>query len=198
MKILLVGAQGRLGKHLMTELTKENITVLVFNGDAKSLTALEEQAIGVEVIVSTVGANSIEEFDLIAQNIITVAKANHQRVVWSGGAASLWTKDNTRLVDTPVNVFPEAMQGWIPAVFGHAKVLELFKNSEIDWSYMSPALDFQDVNPCGNYLAKASDKALYNASGISFASYANGAKALAAEIINPQFIHHRFTIIEEF
>ncbi|AGM26589.1 putative NADH-flavin reductase [Spiroplasma syrphidicola EA-1] len=198
MKILLVGAQGRLGKHLTTELAKENITVLPFNGDAKNLNMLKEQANGVDVIVSTVGANSVEDFVVIAENIISVAKINHQRVVWSGGAASLLTKDNTRLVDTPENAFPEAMRGWIPAVFGHAKVLELFKNSDIVWSYMSPALDFQDVNPRGNYLAAASDKALYNASGVSFASYTNGAKALAAEIINSQFIHHRFTIIEEF
>lgn len=56
-------------------------------------------------------------------------------------------------------------------VRGHYEVLKLLQNSSITWSYMSPALEFEDIEPLGWYQTKISDDALYNEINISFASY---------------------------
>lgn len=197
MRILLIGAQGKLGQKLINELINyNNLTITKFAGNASDFEQLKAQAIGHDVLVSTVSARSIEELVKIANNMIKIAAENNQRIVWSGGAGSLWTWDRTRLVDIPIDQFPTNLESWKPAIYGHCEVLKLLQNSSITWSYMSPALEFEDIEPLGWYQTKISDDALYNEINISFASYASGAKALAAEITKPQYLNQRFTIYE--
>ncbi|WHQ36602.1 NADH-flavin reductase [Spiroplasma sp. SV19] len=199
MKILLVGAQGKLGQKLINELNNHNNVIITeLTGNAKDFNNLKTQAVGQDVLVSTVGAHSVEELVLIAKNMITIASENQQRIVWSGGAGSLWTNEHTRLIDIPIDDFPVELAAWKPAVYGHYEVLKLLQSSSIAWSYLSPALDFEDIPPRGLYQAKSSDSALYNSSGDSFASYLSGAKALTNEIINPQYLQQRFTIVEDY
>ncbi|AOX43866.1 hypothetical protein S100390_v1c05270 [Spiroplasma sp. NBRC 100390] len=199
MKILLLGAQGKLGQKLINELiNNNNIIITELTGNASELNNLKTQAVGQDVLVSTVGAHSIEELVLIAKNMITIASENQQRIVWSGGAGSLWTNEHTRLIDIPMKDFPAELAAWKPAVYGHYEVLKLLQSSNVVWSYLSPALNFEDNPPRGLYQTISSDNALYNASGDSFASYISGAKALASEIIKPQYLQHRFTIVENY
>ena len=181
MRILLIGAQGKLGQKLINELINyNNLTITKFAGNASDFEQLKAQAIGHDVLVSTVSARSIEELVKIANNMIKIAAENNQRIVWSGGAGSLWTWDRTRLVDIPIDQFPTNLESWKPAIYGHYEVLKLF----------------EDIEPIGWYQTKISDDALYNEINISFASYASGAKALAAEITKPQYLNQRFTIYE--
>ncbi|AHI52918.1 NAD(P)-dependent oxidoreductase [Spiroplasma culicicola] len=197
MKILHIGYQGKLGTRLSNELTNRKIETIKFEGDALNYQNLLTQAQGVDIIVSTVGANSVEDFETIAKNVIKIATDLNIRVLWSGGAATLIQKDGTRIADLDINTFPEELKGWIPAVYGHAKVLDLFKASPINWTFMSPALDFQDIEPIGDVKVMKTDEALYNSQNNSFASYISGAKALADELENPRYLNSRFTIVEE-
>ncbi|WP_338963490.1 hypothetical protein [Spiroplasma endosymbiont of Sarcophaga carnaria] len=133
MKILLVGAQGKLGQKLINELiNNNNVIITEFTGNASDFDNLKAQAHGQDVLVSTVGAHRVEELVLIAKNMITIASENQQRIVWSGGGAgSLWTNEHTRLIDIPVNDFPAELAAWKPAVYGHYEVLKLLQNSSV-------------------------------------------------------------------
>ncbi|UZQ30634.1 MAG: hypothetical protein OHM56_03635 [Spiroplasma phoeniceum] len=72
-------------------------------GNASDFEQLKAQAIGRDVLVSTVSARSIEEIVKIANNMITIAAENNQQIVWSVDVGSLWTWDRARLIDIMID-----------------------------------------------------------------------------------------------
>ncbi|UNF62040.1 MULTISPECIES: hypothetical protein [Spiroplasma] len=78
MKILLVGAQGKLGQKLINELiNNNNVIITEFTGNASDFDNLKAQVHGQDVLVSTVGAHRVEELVLIAKNMRFLIKLSN-------------------------------------------------------------------------------------------------------------------------
>ena len=79
-----------------------------------------------------------------------------------------------------------------------AKALdELKKCQDVNWTYLSPAIEFiADGARTGRYKA-GGEQALFNSQGQSQISYADYAIAMIDEAENAKHIKQRFTVVAE-
>lgn len=86
----------------------------------------------------------------------------------------------------------------MPVVNGHAKALEeLRKFDDVNWTYVSPAGDFQaDGERTGKYILGGEELVL-NSKGESVISYADYAIAMVDEIESGKHIKERISVVSE-
>ena len=94
-----------------------------------------------------------------------------------------------------VTPFPEAA---MPVVNAHGKLLEeLRKVDDVNWTYVSPAGDFQaDGARTGKYILGGEELVL-NSTGESVISYADYAIAMVDEIESGKHIKERISVVSE-
>ena len=118
------------------------------------------------------------------------AQAGVSRLLVSGGAGSLFI-DGHQLVDGPE--FPaEYKQG---ASAARDYLAELRKNTQLDWTFFSPAIEMHpgiDTGRTGQYRL-GTESPVFNAEGRSFLSVQDLAGAVLDEVAQPQFSRQRFT-----
>ena len=199
MKIAVVGATGRAGSEIASELARRGHDVLAISrkpGDASDhITPLALDAADSDALINAIRGqdavvSAMRFVDTDAAALIAAVKGSGvPRFLVVGGAASLKNPDGTRLFDSPH--FPDAYRAEAGA--GIAFLDALKASDGLDWTFLSPAMIF-DVGPrTGTYRA-GKDDLLVDAEGKSFISFADYAIAMADEIETPKHHRERFTV----
>lgn len=210
MKIGIIGATGKQGNLIMEEALSRGheVTAIVRNKSKlnnKSVTILEKDLFDLK-------SKDLDNFDAVVDAFnapagkeeLHIASLNHlidifksltdTRLLVVGGAGSLYVdpQKTLRLMDT--KDFPEAYK---PTSTKMGMAFHELKNSDISWTYLSPAADFRfDGVRTGKYTL-GEDNIFMNKAGESYISYADYAIAMVDEIENKAHIGKRFTVVGE-
>lgn len=201
MKIALVGASGRAGSHILKELSDRSHTVTAIARDAARIATLpgvtpvaadaaDPRALaafleGHEVVVSAVKFTHVGPVQLIP----AVKAAGVSRYLVVGGAGSLLDANGVKLVDGAT--FPDAYKPEARA--GAAFLDQLRGETELDWTFLSPAFIFANGERTGRFRL-AGDTALTVPDGPTRISFADYAIALVDEIETPGHRRQRFSV----
>ena len=207
MKIAVVAANGKEGQLVVKEAVKRGHDVTaVVRGENKSeaqhaiikdlfdLTAAD--LAGFDVVVDAFGVWAPEDQPQHSTSLKTLCDAlsgTDTRLIVVGGAGSLYldVEHKTQVKDLPT--FPEA---FIPLANGMGKSLEeLRERTDVKWTYISPAGDFQaEGERSGKYILGGEELTL-NDRGESIISYADYAIAMVDEIESGSHIGERISVV---
>ena len=206
MKIAVVVANGKEGQLVVKEaLSRGDEVTAVVRGENKSaapnaivkdlfdLTTAD--LAGFDVIVDAVGTWTSQTLHVIpdaAKHLADILSGTDTRLIVVGGAGSLFVnKEHTlALKDTP-----DFSDDYKPVSAAHSKALESLRNrSDVKWTYISPAADFQaDGKRTGSY-GLAGQELIANAEGESFISYADYAIAVVDEAESGRHVGERISV----
>jgi putative NADH-flavin reductase len=200
MKIALIGATGNAGSRILAELSQRGhaVTAIARNpqkvpalpgvvpakADADDVAGLTAVIKGHDVVISSVHFTASDPHKLIA----AVRDAKIPRYLVVGGAGSLEVAPGVKLIDTPEFAAIYKAEASAGGVF-----LDLLRRqSDLDWTYLSPSAVFAPGERTGKFRL-GRDALLTNDKGshISFEDYAI---ALADEIEKPAHSRQRFTV----
>jgi len=214
MKIALIGATGFVGSAILKEASDRGIQVTAIARNPEKLKAqknltivksdvmdsdkLSEVLKGNDVVVSAynpgwANPDIYNEFLKGAQSIQdAVKKSGVKRYIIVGGAGSLFVAPNVQLIDTPQ--FPAE---WKPGALAARDYLDILKKeNELDWTYLSPAIEMNPGTPHerkGTYRTGL-DNPVFDANNKSTISVEDLAVAIIDEVENPKHIRVRFTV----
>jgi putative NADH-flavin reductase len=200
MKIALIGATGRVGSRLVTELlarghavtgialhvpTDVRAGMTVLQADATKPESLAPRLAGHDAVISAVRFVTSDAGALIT----AVKTAGVKRLLVVGGAGSLEIAPGKALLDT--DGFPEAFKAEAKA---GARFLERLRaESSLDWTFLSPSADFSPGERSGRFRL-GSNQLLSDAQGKSHISMEDFAIAMVDEIEKPMHSRRRFTV----
>ena len=152
---------------------------------------------GFDAVISAFAAWTPEAFPLhkkVAKHLTDALSGTKTRLLVVGGAGTLYVDDKgTMAMDTP---------GFPPEYMSVAKAtaesfFELKGRSDVLWTYVSPAGDY-DANGTrtGQYVL-GGDNLILNSKNESYISYADLAIAIIDELKNGAFVQKRFTAVGE-
>lgn len=213
MNIALLGATGFVGTALLTEaltrghhvtaivrdpakLSSSHNLLTVVAGDVNHLVQLAQQLVGHDLVLSAFnpGWNHPDLYTAFLAGSQAIEQATAQagvpRLLVIGGAGSLFI-DGHQLVDGPQ--FPaEYKQG---ATAARDYLHELKKNTQLDWTFFSPAIEMHPgitTGRTGQYRL-GTESPVFDADGRSFHSVQDLALAVLDEVETHQFSRQRFT-----
>lgn len=212
MKVVVIGATGFVGRHIVNELTSRNIQVTGISrnekvsdknnlkyvaADVKNVEALAEILKQHNVVVSAFGGgwtnpNIYEDFINGSKAIQQAVKQSGvKRFITVGGAGSLYLSDGTQLVDT----FPQD-NPFLPGAKAARDYLDILKEEkELDWAFFSPAIDMHQgitIGRTGKYRL-GTDYPVMDDDGKNILSGEDLAVIIADEVENPKHHQMRFT-----
>ena len=209
MKIAIIGANGKTGVNLVKEALKQgyDVTAIVRNKEYKNsdikvvykdvLELTKADLAGFDAVISAFAAWTLEAFPLhkkIAKHLADALSGTKTRLLVIGGAGTLLVDDKgTMAMDTP---------GFPPECMGVARAaaesfFELKTKSDVLWTYVSPAGDYDaDGARTGKYVL-GNDHVILNSQNESYISYADLAIAIIDELKNGAFVQKRFTAVGE-
>jgi len=199
MLVAVLGAGGKAGSELTKELvsrghqvraigrtesslpTGENIETRV--GDVSDPDKLADLVRGTDAVISAV------HFDIPAATFIEgLDKAGVDRLIVTGGAASLKNAEGTRLYDAPG--FPEQIKPFVKPAMDFLE--DLKSEQKLNWTFFSPAMNFVQGPRRGEFrLGK--DELVSDAEGKSEITYADAAIAMVDELEQENNPRARFT-----
>jgi putative NADH-flavin reductase len=196
MKIALLGASGKVGTRLIAELqgrghevtgiarrpAETGVPMLV--ADATDPAVLAAAIRGQDALFVSATFRSIDPAAILK----AMELAGVKRVLVVGGAGSLNVAPGLQFIDSPD--FPELFR---PEVSAGRDFLKALRASDVDWTFLSPALSFVPGERTGRYRL-GGDDLMRDASGASTISYEDLAKALVDELEEPQHSRRRFSI----
>jgi putative NADH-flavin reductase len=212
MKIAIIGATGFVGSALVTEALQRGheVTAIARNtdkvptGNAK-LTAVKADATdsgnlakvvaGHDAVVSAFNAgwenpNLYQDFIKGSEDIQQAVKSSGvKRLLVVGGAGSLEIAPGVQLVDTPE--FPAQWKSGATAARDYLN--ELKKETELDWTFLSPAIFLHPGERTGVFRL-GTDQPVFDANGKSEITVTDMAVAIVDELEKKQFIKKRFTL----
>ncbi|OSQ26343.1 dihydrodipicolinate reductase [Campylobacter concisus] len=209
MKIAIIGANGKSGTNLVNEALKQgyDVTAIVRNKEYKNegvkvvykdvLELTKADLAGFNAVISAFAAWTPDTFALhkkVATHLINLLEGTSTRLIVVGGAGTLFVDSkDTMLMDTPD--FPAAYMGVAKATA--ESYFELKDRSDLLWTYVSPACDY-DANGArtGKYVL-GGDNLILNSKNESYISYPDLALAIIDELKNKKFIQKRFTAVSE-
>lgn len=209
MKTAVVAANGKAGSLIVKEAVArgfevtaivrgENKTVAqqVLQKDVFDLTA--DDVIGFDAVVDAVGAWTADTVHVVpdaAKHLATILKDSQTRLLVVGGAASLYVNPERTLTVADVTEFPAEV---LPVLNAHKEALEALRLvDDINWTYVSPAGDFQaDGERTGHYILGGEELVL-NSKGESVISYADYAIGMIDEIATGDHLKVRISLVSE-
>ncbi|MCI7222674.1 SDR family oxidoreductase [Fusobacterium sp.] len=207
MKIAVLAANGKAGSLIVKEAVERGFDVTaVVRGENKTvaknviikdlLDLTKEDLQGFDAVVSAFGAWTVETLPLYTTtsiHLLDILKGTNTRILIIGGAGSLYLDESltTQLIDTPE--FPEEYK---PVASAAQKALaEIRKNENKNWTYISPAADFDyEAERKGRYLL-AGEVFTTNEKGESKISYADYAIAMVDEIEKGNNLGKRISVL---
>lgn len=208
MKIAVVAADGRVAKKVIAEALNRGHEVTAFGRHdvnetpAKTyikkdiLNLTKEDLQGFDAVVDAFGAwapEALPGHSVTTKHLADILSGTSVRLLIVGGAGSLYIDPDhkVQLVDTPD--FPDAFK---PLATAMGKALaELRLRTDVKWTYISPAADFQaDGERTGKYIL-AGEEFKLNSKNESIISYADYAIALVDEIEKGQHIQQRISVV---
>jgi putative NADH-flavin reductase len=201
MKIALMGASGRVGTRLLSEMLRRGHEV---TGIARNVGEVPVQA---HLTLRSADANQpssvapvLRGHDVVASAmkfamtdphavIDAVRQAAVKRMMVVGGAGSLEVSPGVMLMDTAG--FPDAYK---PEATGGLAFLDaLRRETELDWTFLSPSAEFAPGRRTGKFRL-GGDQLLVDATGKSWISMEDYAIAFVDELENPRHPRERFTV----
>ncbi|GGA84389.1 hypothetical protein GCM10011491_09860 [Brucella endophytica] len=209
-KIALIGATGFVGAEILKEAVARghSVTALVRNpekvADLNNVTAVKadifdtdalvKMLAGYDLIISAYNPGwsdpEIRKTHIEGSRAINAAakQAGVKRLIVVGGAGSLEIAPGQQLVDTPE--FPAE---WKEGALGARDALnELRAETELDWTFVSPAIHLEPGARTGQYRLGL-DQPVFDQSGASRISTADLAVAILDEAEEGKHIQKRFT-----
>ena len=207
MKIAVVCANGKAGQLIVKEALNRGLDVTAFvRGENRSdaqkvvvkdlfdLTAADLK--GYDVVVDAFGAwtpDVLPQHSASLKHLCDILSGTEVRLLVVGGAGSLYVnpEHTVRVMDGPD--FPEMFK---PLANAQGKALaELRQRSDVKWTFVSPACDFQaDGERSGKYLL-GGEELMLNARGESIISYADYAIAMVDEATCGNHIRQRISVV---
>ncbi|MBU5278869.1 NAD(P)-dependent oxidoreductase [Ligilactobacillus animalis] len=207
-KVAVISANGRVGSLVVKELVERGYDVTGFGRKAQNTTVAQTyiqkdlfeltkaDLAEFEVVVDAFGTFAPETLHLhveVIKHLTALLAGTKTRLLIVGGAGSLYVdpEHKTQLVDTPD--FPAEF--YALAKTQTDALTELRKHDDVDWTFISPAADFQvDGKRTGKYIL-AGEELTLNDRGESIISYADYALAMADEIQNGDHIKERISVV---
>lgn len=209
MKIAVVAANGRVAKKVITEAVNRGHEVTGFGRKANDTDAQNwvqkdlfditaDDLQGFDAVVDAFGAWSEDTLPLHSislKHLCDVLSGTDTRLYIVGGAGSLYVnKEHTATVSDGPD-FPDSFK---PLASAMAKALgELRERKDVNWTYISPAGDFQaDGERTGKYILGGEELVL-NKAGESVISYADYAIAMVDAIEDGGHNQERISVVKE-
>jgi uncharacterized protein len=206
MKVVLYGASGMIGSRILQELLSRGhqVTAVVRNpakitapgvrvlkGDVTDAASVAQTAKGADAAISAYAPPKGEE-PTISAALLTLLdgldEAGVRRLIVVGGAGSLEAAPGVALVDAPG--FPDAYRD---IAMAHRDLLPILRESDLDWTYLSPAGFIQPGERTGKFRLGATTLVV-DEKGESRISAEDYAVALVDELENPQHVRKQFTL----
>ena len=207
MKIAVVCANGKAGQLIVKEALSRglDVTAVVRGGnrteasqviqkDLYDLTAADLK--GFDVVVDAFGAwteDTLPQHSTSLKHLCDILSGTDVRLLVVGGAGSLYVnpEHTAQVMDGPD--FPDVFK---PLARALGKALaELRQRSDVKWTFVSPAGDFQaEGERTGKYILGGEELTL-NGRGESVISYADYAIAMVDEAVSGGHIRQRISVV---
>lgn len=209
MKVAVVCANGRVGRLVVKEAIDRGLDVTaIAKGDNETatkkyvckdlfdLTAADLE--GFDVVVDAFGAWAEEELPNHTKSLMhlcDILSGRKTRLVVVGGAGSLYVNPEHTAV---VSDGPDFPPQFLPLAKAQGKALEELRGrNDVQWTFVSPAGDFQaEGERTGEYIL-AGEELTLNSRGESIISYADYAIAMVDEITKGNHIQQRISVVRK-
>ena len=209
MKIAVVCANGKAGKLIVREAAERGLDVTavvrgenrtsaekVILKDLYDLTA--EDLAGFDVVVDAFGAwteETLPQHSTSLKHLCDILSGTDTSLLIVGGAGSLYVDPEHTVCVADGPDFPDVFK---PLAAAMAKALgELRERTDVNWTYISPAGDFQaDGERTGAYILGGEELPL-NERGESVISYADYAIAVVDEAVNGKHFRERISVVRK-
>lgn len=209
MKIAVVCANGRAGQLIVKEAVDRGLDVTaIVRGENKSvaphsvnkdLFALTSEDLkDFDAVVDAFGAWTEDVLPLHSTSLKVLCDAlsgTNTRLLVVGGAGSLYVNpEHTAIVSDGPDFPPQ----FLPLAHAQGKALaELRERTDVKWTFISPAGDFQaEGERTGKYIL-AGEELTLNDKGESIISYADYAIAMVDEITEGNHIRERISVVRK-
>ena len=209
-RIALVAANGRVARLVIKEALDRGFEVKAFGRSAENNTAAadyvqkdimdltKEDLAGFDAVVDGFGAWNEEGFPLhvkTSQYLCDLLSGSDTRLLVVGGAGSLYVNPEHTVILCESEGFPDVFKPLAMAQVN--ELVELRKRDDVNWTFLSPAGDFQaDGERTGKYILAGEEMTL-NSKGESIISYADYAIAMVDEIESGNHIKERISVVRE-
>jgi putative NADH-flavin reductase len=201
MKVALIGATGRIGSKITTELLGRghSVTAIVRNPEKApsqpNLKALKGDVTEPDSVAALVRGHdavisSAPFIPGISVKVLeAVRKSGVKRYIAVGGAGSLKAADGKLVMENP-----QIPAEWLPSIKEGSELLKLLRaDQQLDWTFFSPAVQIGPGERTGKFRL-GGDEVVVAADGKSSISYDDYAIALVDELEKPKHVRRRFTI----
>lgn len=209
MKIAVVCANGKAGKLIVQEAVNRGLDVTavvrgenrtaaqnVLTRDLFDLTRADLE--GFDVVIDAFGAwteDTLSQHSTSLKHLCDVLSGTSTRLLVVGGAGSLYVNPEHTAVVCDGPDFPPQ---FLPLAKAQGKALEeLRKRNDVQWTFISPAGDFQaEGERTGEYILGGEELTL-NSRGESVISYADYAIAMIDEAVQGDHIQKRISVVRK-
>ncbi len=208
MKLVIFSPTGMIGSRILDEalsrahqvtaitrdpsrfsISHQNLTIVA--GNALDPASVVDVVKGHDAVLSAIGTSgsSVEVIADAARSLIEgLSQSGIRRLVVVGGAGVLEVEPGVEFVDSP-----KFFEAYRPLALVHREAYNLYKTSDLDWTFVSPAAEIAPGERTGKFQVGA-DRLLTNEKGESRISAEDFAIAFVNEVETPQYIHHRLTV----
>lgn len=204
MKIAVIGANGKEGSLIVKEALSRGLDVTSIVRDAKKsptdkylvrdVYSLQAEDIkNFDVLVDALGffGPAVKEYVPATKHLIEIIGDSKTRLLVVGGAGSLYLDEtHTKKLYQQAD-FPEVVK---PLSEEMGKSLDVLRESKIDWTFISPAADFQADGERTSKYVLAGEELTFDANGKSEISYADFAIAMVDEIVEAKHSKKRISV----
>ncbi len=209
MKIAVICANGKAGKLIVQEAVNRGLDVTavvrsdnataaqkVLKKDLFDLTAADVKDF--DVVIDAFGAWTEDTLPLHStslKHLCDILSGTDTRLLVVGGAGSLYVNPEHTMCVADGPDFPAIFK---PLAAAMAKALdELRQRTDVKWTYISPAGDFQaEGERTGKYILGGEELTL-NSKGESIISYADYAIAMVDEAVKGNNMQKRISVVRE-
>lgn len=209
MKLAVVCANGKAGTLITKEAINRGIDVTaIVRGENKTVAQkainknlfdlTKEDLEDFDVVIDAFGAwteDVLEQHSTSLKHLCDILSGTDIRLLVVGGAGSLYVnpEHTAQVMDGPD--FPDIFK---PLAAAQGKALaELRTRSDVKWTFLSPAGDFQaDGERTGKYIL-AGEELTLNSKGESVISYADYAIAMVDEAQAGNHVQERISVVRE-
>ncbi len=209
MKIAVICANGKAGKLIVKEAIARGADVTaVVRGENRSdaakvikkdlfdLTA--NDLAGFDVVIDAFGAwtpETLPQHSTSLKHLCDLVSGKETRLLVVGGAGSLYADAEHTVQIMDGADFPEMFK---PLASSMGKALdELRMRTDVKWTYISPAGDFQAEGARSGKYILGGEELILNAKGESVISYADYAACMVDEALNGNHIQQRISVVAE-
>ena len=209
MKIAVVAANGKAGRLIVKEALDRGFDVTAFVRSANKTAAkkvvqkdimdlTKDDLKGFDAVVDAFGVfdpDKLSQHSTTLKHLCDILSGSKTRLLVVGGAGSLYVdkEHRTQLYNTPD--FPKEYLSLAQAQ--GKELVELRERNDVNWTFISPAADFQaEGERTGKYIL-AGEELTLNSNNESIISYADYAIAMVDEIEKGKHIKERISVVKE-